>query len=256
MRLGIVRTLAFMTILVPASVSASRLRTTPRAKHSRLIKRLSKQSNPVPGAGAVRTMSRLGLLSDRKGPASMWASSPASWRPIGEGRRADRQDVAVSVEQQWAIVRAIDISGRPEWRTLRAASPTGYAAAPRDDRPLLAGKLPTLEEAPIERIDWGEKVRAQFTLAKYFRKASDEVKLELKPDLLVRLGYTTRPALSPAVPNRVMLRWTKVARVLEKLTLGSMAKYTLANQFGAQHGPAGNLKWAAEPPQPAGVKRS
>ena len=51
-----------------------------------------------------------------------------------------------------------------------------------------------------------------------------------------------------------MLRWTKERDVLEKLTLGSMAKYTLAINSARNADLLANLKWAATQPQPDTVK--
>jgi hypothetical protein len=259
MRLGIVRTLAFLTILIPASVSASRLPDNPtRENILGWINVYRHNPNPDQVPGAVRAMSRLGLLSDPEGSgvyvgfiAGILASNPAKADAL-----IDKM-LPISVEQHWAIVRAIAYSGRPEWRTLlRRVADRMPQRRVMIDR-FLAGKLPTLEDAPIEKDQtWGEKVRAQFTLAKYFRKASDEVKLELTPDLLDTLwgSYYATGHYRPLSRIVLMLRWTKERDVVEKLTLGNMAKYTLAINSARNTDLLANLKWAAEQPLPAGVK--
>ena len=90
----------------------------------------------------------------------------------------------------------------------------------------------------------------------YFSKPKKEFGLDLTPDLLDTLwGYFYATGdYRPLSRIILMLRWTKERDVLEKLTLGSMAKYTLAINSGAQCRPAGALKWAETQPQPDAVK--
>ena len=141
---------------------------------------------------AVRVMSRLGLLSDPESAgvyvgflAGVIASNPDKAEALIASM------FPLSTEHHWAIVRAVAYSGRPEWQTLlrRVADrmPQRRVMIER----FLDGKLPTLDQAPIEKdATWGEQLRAQFTLAKYFSKATPETKLELTPDLLDTLwGY-------------------------------------------------------------------
>ena len=88
-------------------------------------------------------------------------------------------------------MRAIGYSRLPDWQKLMArAGALMPARRPMIDK-FVAGKLPTLEQAPIEKDEtWGEKVRAQFTLAKYFSKPVKPMQLDLTPDLLDTLwGY-------------------------------------------------------------------
>ena len=177
-------------------------------------------------------MSRLGLLSDPEGSgvyvgflAGVLASNP------GKAEALIASMFPLSAEHHWAIVRAVAYSGRPEWQALlrRVADrmPQRRVMIER----FLDGKLPTLDQAPIEKDEtWGEQLRAQFTLAKYFSKPTAEVKLELTPDLLDTLWgyYYATGNYRPLARIILMLRWTKERDALEKLTLGSMAKYTLA----------------------------
>src|SRR5437588_9123563 len=51
-----------------------------------------------------------------------------------------------------------------------------------------------------------------------------------------------------------MLRWSKERDVVEKLTLGSMSKYTLAINASRNADLLATLKWAATQEGPAGVK--
>jgi hypothetical protein len=207
---------------------------------------------------AVRAMSRLGLITDPETSgvyvgfiAGVIANNP------------DKADALIArmfplpAEHHWAIVRAIAFSDRPDWRILmqRVAGrmPERHVMMDR----YLAGKLPRLDQAPIEKDEtWGEKVRTQFSLAKYFSKPKKDISFALTPDLLDTLwGYyfatgNDRP-LSRIV---LMLRWSKERDVVEKLTLGSMAKYTLAINASRNSDLLATLKRAATQDQPDGVK--
>src|SRR5207253_4163391 len=96
----------------------------------------------------------------------------------------------------------------------------------------------------------------QFSLAKYVSKASAEVKLHLSPGVLGALWgyYYATGSYRPLARIILMLRWTKERDVLEKLTLGSMAKYTLAINSGRNADLLARLKWAETQPQPDNVK--
>jgi hypothetical protein len=207
---------------------------------------------------AVRAMSRLGLITDPESSgvyvgfiAGVIAANP------------DKADALIAkmfplpAEHHWAIVRAIAYSDRPDWRLLMqrvgARMPERHVMMDR----YLAGKLPRPEDAPIEKDEtWGEKMRAQFSLAKYFSKPPKDNSFALTPDLLDTLwGYYFATGNQRQLSRIVlMLRWSKERDVVEKLTLGSMAKYTLAINASRSTDLLAKLKWAATQEQPAGVK--
>ena len=207
---------------------------------------------------AVRGLSRLGILTDTEGAgvyvgflAGVFAKNP------------DKVDALIarmfplSREHQWAIVRAIAYSGLPDWRIVLQRNAERMPARRVMIERFLAGKLPTLDQAPIEKDEtWGQKIRAQMLFVNYFSKPKKAFGLELTPDVLDTLwGYfyatgDDRP-LSRII---LMLRWTKERDVLEKLTLGSMAKYTLAMNAGRNPDLLARVKWAETQPQPDAVK--
>jgi hypothetical protein len=163
----------------------------------------------------------------------------------------------LSSEHHWAIVRAIAFSGRADWRTLmqRVADRMPDRRVMMDR--YLSGKLPRLDEAPIEKDEtWGEKMRAQFTLAKYFSKPATDKSLALTPDLLDTLWgyYFATGDRRPLARIVLMLRWSKERDAIEKLTLGSMAKYTLALNASRNGDLLAALKQAAARDQPDAVK--
>ena len=250
-----------VAVLLPTLASAAPHHLAEYASKETLLGWINVyRHNPDPDRvpTAVRTMSRLGLLSDPEGAgvyvgflAGVIASNPTRAEAL------IAKIFPLAPEHHWAIVRAVAYSGRPEWPTLLRH--VAEHMAPRRvmiDR-YLDGKLPTLEQAPIEKEEtWGEKMRAQFTLAKYFSRAPADVKLELTPDLLDTLWgyYYATGHYRPLSRIILMLRWSKERDAIERLTLGSMAKYTLAINSARNADLLATLKWAAEQPQPDAVK--
>ncbi|MEJ0078409.1 MAG: hypothetical protein WDO17_23795 [Alphaproteobacteria bacterium] len=207
---------------------------------------------------AVRGLSRLGALSDTEGAgvyvgflAGIFAKHP------------DRIDALIARmlpltdDHQWAIVRAIAYSGLPDWRTVLQRNAERMPARRVMIERFLAGKLPTLDQAPIEKDEtWGDRVRQQMLFVNYFSKPRKDFGLDLTPDVLDTLwGYFYATGdYRPLGRIVLMLRWTKERDVLEKLTLGSMAKYTLAINSGRNPDLLAKLKWAETQPQPDTVK--
>ena len=78
----------------------------------------------------------------------------------------------------------------------------------------------------------------------------------LTPDLLDTLWgyYYATGNYRPLARIILMLRWSKERDAIERLTLGSMAKYTLALNSARNPDLLATLKWAAGQPQPDAVK--
>ena len=207
---------------------------------------------------AVRGMSRLGLITDPESSgvyvgflAGIIAANP------GNADVLIGKIFPLSPEHHWAIVRAIAYSGHPDWRMLmqRVADRMPSRGVMMDR--YLAGKLPRLDDAPIEKDEtWGEKMRGQLTVTKYFSKPVRDTKLALTPDLLDTLwgNYFATGGTKPLSRIVLMLRWSKDRDAIEKLTLGSMAKYTLAINASRNPDLLAKLKWTATQEQPEAVK--
>jgi len=257
---------AFMAVLVPAALAAAPARQLLvrqldlASKEAILgwINQYRHHPEPEQVPAVVHGLSRLGVLTDTEG-AGVYIGFLAG--VFAHNR--DKVDALIarmlplSEEHQWAIVRAIAYSGLPDWRTVLQRNAGRMPARPVMIERYLAGKLPTLDQAPIEKDEtWGERARAHMLFANYFSKPKKDIALDLTPDLLDTLwGYyyatgDDRP-LSRII---LMLRWTKERDVLEKLTLGSMAKYTLAINSGRSPDLLARIKWAETQPQPDNVK--
>src|SRR4051812_25435370 len=139
-------------------------------------------------------------------------------------------------EDEWGIVRAIAYSGLPDWRNLlRKVAPRMPGRKVMIDA-YLAGTLPTLANIPLEEKQPGmlDKLRGTFTRNPF---AKDDRKLKLglafasNQDLLDTLWgyYFATGSHLPVLRIMQMLPWSKSRDTLDKLTVGSMARYTLAS---------------------------
>jgi hypothetical protein len=142
----------------------------------------------------------------------------------------------VAPEDEWVIVRAIAWSGLPDWRNLlRRIAPRMPGRKVMIDS-YLAGSLPTLTAIPLEEATPGmlDKVRGVFTKNPF---AKDDKKLKMmqtfagNQDLLDTLWgyYFATGSHIPVLRIMQMLPWSKSRDTVDKLTVGSMARYTLAS---------------------------
>ena len=142
----------------------------------------------------------------------------------------------VRPEDEWVIIRAIAYSGLPEWRNLlRRVAPRMPGRRVMIDS-YLAGKLPTLTDIPLEETKPGmmDKLRGAFTknpFAKDERKLNTTVTFAANQDLLDTLWgyYFATGSYLPIQRIVQMLPWSKSRDTVDKLTVGSMARYTLAS---------------------------
>jgi hypothetical protein len=142
----------------------------------------------------------------------------------------------VRPEDEWVIVRAIAYSGLPDWRNLlRRIAPRMPGRKVMIDS-YLAGTLPTLTAIPLEEATPGmlDKVRGVFT-KNPFAKEDKKVKMMQtfagNQDLLDTLWgyYFATGSHIPILRIMQMLPWSKSRDTVDKLTVGSMARYTLAS---------------------------
>jgi hypothetical protein len=142
----------------------------------------------------------------------------------------------VPPEDEWVVVRAIAYSGLPDWRNLMRKIEVKLPARRVMIEGYLAGTQPTLMDIPLEDTKPGmlDKLRGTFTrnpFAKEERKLDTRLTYATSQDLLDTLwGYYF--ATGSHVPiQRIMqlLPWSKSRDTIDKLTIGSMARYTLAS---------------------------
>jgi hypothetical protein len=142
----------------------------------------------------------------------------------------------VAPEDEWVIVRAIAYSGLPDWRNLlRKVAPRMPGRKVMIDS-YLAGTLPTLANIPLEETKPGmlDKLKGVFTknpFSKEDRRMKMVQTFASNQDLLDTLWgyYFATGSHLPIQRIMQMLPWSKSRDTTDKLTVGSMARYTLAS---------------------------
>jgi hypothetical protein len=185
---------------------------------------------------AVRTLSRLDALRESE-TAAVYVGFVAG--TIGSNpQKADElveKMLAIKAEDHWFIVRAVAYSGMPNWRDLL------YRFADRmPTRRLMiekyaSGKLPTLDAIAFEASPTAmDRVKGFTASVGNFvtgHKTPDPVRLEASPEVLDTLWgyYFATASYGPVERILRMLPWSKDRQDTDKLTVGSMAKFTLAS---------------------------
>ena len=235
MRCAITMVIAIFVLLTPASATPTRV-GEPASPEAALRWMSSYRAKPDPASvpAVVRTLSRLGAFKDPEAAgthvgfiAGVIGANPARAEEL-IGKMLPLPD-----EDQWLIVRAIAYSGLPDWKALLAKFAERMPARKVMIDKVLANKLPTLWQpmAPDERPSaWatvGDYVMFNRLTGKEKRK---DAVLDPTAELLDTFwGYYFATGSARPISRIVsMLPWSKEDDSVEKLTLGSMAKYTLA----------------------------
>ncbi len=241
---GILAVVAVVALAVPAFAS----RATPPDFNStesvlRWVNGYRHKPDPASVPAAVRALSQAGAFKDTEG-AGVYVGFIAGVLAANSGRADEiiEKILPLPVENQWAVVRAIAYSGLPDWRALLERS---MARMPQ--RRVLIDKylnasLPTLKGAGEDRKPgWWERTKAHMP---FTDKPKKIVMIEASPDLLDTYWgyYFATGGMMPV--NRLigLLPLTKERDNVEKLTVGSMAKYTLASNAARDPGLLSMLK--------------
>jgi hypothetical protein len=149
------------------------------------------------------------------------------------------------------IVRAIAYSGHPQWKRLLATFADRMPTRKVMIDSYLSGKSPTLfQVAPKRTPTFGQRLRSYVSYDTYF---GDKAKvpreaIEPSPELLDTFwGYYFATARYRPVSRIVaMLPMSRDEDSIERLTLGNMAKYTLASNASRDFKLLAMLKRASE----------
>ena len=208
------------------------------------------RANRDPGhvPDAVQAMSRVGVFRDSENAGAFvgFVAGVLASNPAQAERLVDRM-LPLPPEDQWVVVQAIAYSGLPDWRILlRQVAPRVPARARMIDK-YLAGELPTLDQAGFEdKPGTFEKLGGYLGLGD--KKAKRTV-LAPTPGLLDVLWgyYCATGQFNPAVSRIIaLMSWAKDRDDVDKLTLGAMAKYTLASNAARDAKLLGMLKSVAK----------
>ena len=129
---------------------------------------------------------------------------------------------------QWLVVRAIAYSGLPAWKSLLARTAAQVPARRGMIDAYLTGALPTLDAIELDKSPtFLEKVGEHFGV----KPKAPPVSYGRNPELLDTLWgqYFASGQYRPIWRIITLLPWSKDRDSTERLTIGSSAKYTLAN---------------------------
>ncbi len=187
--------------------------------------------DPMQAAMAIHQLSGFGELRSQESAgvyvgfaAGVLAANPAKARALVN------KMLPMPAEDQWLVVRAIAYSGVPTWRMLL----TDIAARVPARGPMLqkyvAGTLPTLRQYKVETTssNWTDRF-AEYMPFHDKPKAAPAV-LKPSPELLDTFwGFYYATGDTTALQNIIsLLPWSTDRDDVQRLTLGGMAKYTLA----------------------------
>ncbi|HEY1541211.1 MAG TPA: hypothetical protein VGG01_02280 [Xanthobacteraceae bacterium] len=186
--------------------------------------------DPAHVPDAVHAMSQLGVFKDPENAGAFIGFIAGVLRDNAAqvDRLLDRM-LPLPPEDQWALVQAVAYSEMPGWKDVlyryRARMPTRQLMIEK----YVMGELPTLRQAGFEQAPGTfDKIGGWFGLGDKDKK---KVALEPSPALLDTLWgyYCATGSFNPAISDIIaLLTWSKDRNDVDKLTLGGMAKYTLA----------------------------
>jgi hypothetical protein len=134
-------------------------------------------------------------------------------------------------EDQWAVVRGIAYSGLPDWKDVLRRHAYQLENRPTMVADYLNGRLPALGTLAIRPspTTW-QRVKDAFVID-WGKKPDKPVELEATPETLDVLWgyYLASGSYGPVLRMVEMLAWSKDRDNVDRLTVGSMAKYTLAS---------------------------
>lgn len=236
--------ICFLCMLAPSQASPQRPLdiATPEVILSWINQyRLKPEPHRVPEA--IRLAGRVGAFKDPESAgvyvgflAGILNANPARAESIVE------KILPLPPDQQWAVVRAIAYSGLPQWKGLLHGFKMHMPGRAVMIDMYLGGGLATMEQLHIDR----EKPSI---LERIFSRKDEpkEIRLDPTPDTLDTLWgfYFATGAYEPIAKLVAMLRWSADDDEVELLTLGGMAKYTLATNAARNPELLKMLQWTA-----------
>ena len=189
------------------------------------------RTNPEPTGVpvAVKALSRFGSFKDpeQSGVFVGFLAGAIATNPDKADQLVNKM-LPLPPGDQWIVVRAITYSGHPDWRNMLRRFSAKLPARQVLIEKYLTGQLPRLYQYEKEpSISTWDTVKSKVT-GKELPKAHV---LEPSPELLdTYWGYYFATGHARPISRIIeMLPWSLEVDSVDKLTLGSMAKYTLAS---------------------------
>ena len=202
---------------------------------------------------AIHALSELGALRDPE-TSAVYVGFIAGIIGANPGKADEliSKILPLPPEDDWALVRGIAYSGAPGWKDILTRLADRLPRRRLMIEKYVERKLPTLDDvvyAPSPTTM--DKVRNFITL----NKPAETVKLDASADVLDTLWgyYYASGSYGPVSRILRMLPWSKDREDTERLTVGNMAKYTLASNAARDADLLAMLKASADR-QPADVQ--
>jgi hypothetical protein len=154
-----------------------------------------------------------------------------------------KKTLPLPFEDQWVVIRAVAYSGHSHWKKILRDYAMYMPGRQEMIQKYLNNKLPTLDQIAFDRpLKWQEKVKVYFTGQD---PDSDKLRLEPTPELVDMLWgfYFATGSYRPVAQIIAMLPWSQEKNSVDKLTVGSMAKYTLATNAARDSDLLKILRW-------------
>jgi len=221
---------AAAVLLAPAAgLAAAKTEFSSRMEVIEWMDKYRAKPEPAKVPEAIRVLSKVGALRDPE--AAGFHVGFLAGVLSADPERAEALAARVSplpASDQWIVVRAVAYSGLPEWKIILRRLSAKLPARDAMIDAYIKGKLPTLDAIELDRDPtFMEKVRLQFNR----KPAAPKISFANNPELLDTLWgvYFATGAQKPVWRIVSMLPWSKDHDNIERLSIGSAAKYTLAN---------------------------
>ena len=221
--------LAAVVALAPVPAYAAKIEFNSRADVVDWIDTYRMKPEPGLVPAAVRVLSKAGALRDQEA-AGFYVGFVAGVLNANPSRADEliAKMLPLPDADQWLAVRAIAYSGLPDWRDILRKYSSRLPARQALIERYLDGKLLTLDEIELDKSPtWLEKIRIQMG----GKPPTKEISYGGNPELLDTLWGRYFASSDRKAIWRIftILPWSKDNDSLERLTVGSAAKYTLTN---------------------------
>jgi hypothetical protein len=217
---------------------------------SRFISNYRTKASPARVPAAVRALSQFGAFkdADAAGVYVGFIAGVIGANPV-KAEELIAKMLPLPPADQWVLVRAIAYSGHPDWKGLMQKFSDRMPLRKVMIDKYLEGNLQTLDEAALEKKSptlW-DKVRGTFQSSKN-EKQVVEMTYDKSPELLDTLWgyYFATGSYGPISRIVALLPWSNDRDSTDRLTIGSMAKYTLASNAARDTALLGMLKAASK----------
>ena len=219
---------------------------------SRFISNYRAKPDPARVPAAVRALGQFGAFkdADSAGVYVGFIAGVIGANPV-RAEELIAKMLPMPPPDQWVIVRAIAYSGHPDWKGLMQKFSDRMPLRKVMIDKYLEGNLQTLDEVALEKKPptlW-DKVRGTFQSSKN-EKQVVEMTYDKSPELLDTLWgyYFATGSYGPISRIVALLPWSNDRDSTDRLTIGSMAKYTLASNAARDTALLAMLKAAEQEP--------